>query len=52
MRYTLKENLVSKDAQCSETDFGLHDIFNILDMVDFVFNIRSELGTENQNSSF
>ena len=45
----LKEIIVLKDAQCSETDFFVSEFFcanfSFWDMVDFVLNIRSELGT-------
>ena len=41
---------ISKDAQCSQTDFWVREffcsIFSFLDMVDFEFNIRRELGKE------
>ena len=41
---------VPNDAHCSEMDFLVHEfflvaIFNFCDEVDFVLNIRSELGT-------
>ena len=42
------KNNISKDAQCFETDFCVHNIFifatfNFWDIVDFVFDINSEL---------
>ena len=45
-----EKNVVSKDAHCSETDFFevmsflFWAIISFWDMVDFVLNIRSELG--------
>ena len=46
---TWKKFLVPKDAKCYETDFLAHEFFlcdfSLWDLVDFVFNIRSDLGT-------
>ena len=49
------KNLVLKDAQCSETDFLVHEFFfcalhSFRDVVDFVFNVRSEPDSETLTS--
>ena len=44
----VKNNVISEDAQCSETDFCVHEFFfcvtfSFSHVVDFVFDIHSEL---------